>query len=61
MKDINKLPKDFFTKINDNKKNANNKDNEDKYAKIEEIKWNKDVLAGKRKIVGTLPKDNKML
>ena len=58
MDKINKLPKDFFTKTRDSKKVNNEKRQNDDYSKIEEIKWNKDILSGKNKIVGTLPKNN---
>lgn len=58
MDKINKLPSDFFTKTRDSKKVNNEKRQNDDYSKIEEIKWNKDILSGKNKIVGTLPKNN---
>ena len=48
---------DFFTKERPKAKPSNDKD----YSKIEEIKWNKNILSGKTKVVATLPKDKKML
>lgn len=62
MNNLNKLPKDFFTKERSIDKTSSTKENKkDDYSKIEEIKWNKDILSGKTKIVGSLPKNNKML
>ena len=51
MKSIKKLPKDFFTRSRDNVKKSKNND----YSKIEEITWNKDILNGKKKLIGCLP------
>ena len=52
MGELKKMPKSFFTKSRPIAK-GNNKDS---YSKIEEIKWNKDILEGKNKVVGTIPK-----
>ena len=54
---IKKLPKTFFTKYRDDSKKSKKED----YSKIEEIKWSKDVLSGKRKVVGSLPNNKKMI
>ena len=48
----------FFTKERPKVTPSNNVDD---YSKIEEIKWNKDVLSGKTKVVGSLPKNKKMI
>lgn len=57
MKIVKKLPKSFFTKNRD----SVNEKKSDKYSKIEEIKWNKDVLSGKNKVIGSLPSRKKVL
>ena len=57
MDKIRKLPKTFFSKIRDNSK----KSKKEEHSKIEEIEWNKDVLSGKSKVVGSLPDNKKML
>lgn len=57
MKIEKKLPRDFFSKYREN-----NKPKEEKsYEKIEEVKWNKDILSGKNKVVASLPTNKKML
>lgn len=52
MGEVKKMPKSFFTKIRPIAK-CNSKET---YSKIEEIKWNKNILQGKNKVVGTLSK-----
>ena len=52
MEGVKKLPKSFFTKVRTIAKS----DDKCSYSKIEEIKWNKSVLQGKTKVVGSLPK-----
>ena len=51
------FPKKFFSEYREKKVERKNDD----YSKIEEIKWNKDVIAGKRKVEGSLPKERKMI
>ena len=57
VKNVKKLPNSFFSKY----RGENKKNNQDDYSKIEEIKCNKDILCGKNKIIGSLPKNKKMI
>lgn len=52
-----KLPKNFFTRYRE----RNNNTKEEEYSKIEEIKWNKDIITGKNYVVGSLPQKKKVL
>ncbi len=51
------LSKSFFSVKRDK---TITKENDD-YSKIEEIKWKKDILTGKNKVIASLPKDKKMI
>lgn len=57
MDKIKKLPKTFFSKYRENSK----KEQKEDYSKIEEIKWKKDILEGKSKVIASLPIDKKVL
>jgi hypothetical protein len=52
MEEVKKLPKSFFTKVRPIAKGKE----KSSYSKIEEIKWNKDILQGKNKVIGTISK-----
>lgn len=51
------LSKSFFSVKRDK---TITKENDD-YSKIKEIKWKKDILTGKNKVIASLPKDKKMI
>lgn len=57
MKRKDTLPKNFFS-IN---RKVTKKETNEEYSEIQEIQWSKDILAGKNKIVASLPKSKKIL